>query len=197
MDGQILRTVLSPFLKKFPNSGIWARHDAFVIPPNCFFEIQDFYKQGIYDTFFKKDVVGVHVSTSTNSQTDLKSENETFYIKTDFNRSRIHKKETSLNSNYNSDNKNNSKESPLFIFQILLISNFFNLLDCSLFFTGSIKGFKIKNKERLKEQNNKLKQLLLGFLYDPTFDKIYDIIVASKNFDTIFTFNKTNVKNLK
>lgn len=89
----------------------------------------------------------------------------------------------------------NFKKSPLFIFQLLIISNFFNLLDFSE--SGSIDGFEIKEKDRLKKQNRVLKQLLLGFLYDPTLNKLYSFIEEMKGFNTVLTFDQKNVKDLK
>lgn len=51
-DGELLRKVVSKFLKKFPGKGFWIRHDCFVVSPEYFSALQKLYKEAFIETFF-------------------------------------------------------------------------------------------------------------------------------------------------
>ena len=94
LDATLLRKVVAKFLKKFPERGLWVRHNCFVVPPECVPYLQQSFKEAFIDTFF------------TNSQIFKDTEIEERICL--------------------------SKDSPIYIFQVLLLSNLFNLLEYSL-----------------------------------------------------------------
>lgn len=110
------------FLENFPGKGLWVRHDAFVVDPSTFFDIQDFYKKSFLKVFLKNDAVYKRSKT-----------NKVFL--------RVFNNKENLMEETGLDNT----KSPLFVFQILIISNLFNLLDLSE--NSYIKEFKVKNKK--------------------------------------------------
>jgi len=154
-DAEILRKVIAKFLKRFPDSDLWIRHDCFVVSPENVPSLVNFYKEAFVDTFF------------TNNQTFQITETaEKFYL---------------------------SKDNPLYIFQILIISNLFNLLDYSLHEkSGSLtkEDFLI-----LEKKHDFVKKLLLNFLKEPTLENITKITFSIDG--TIFGFNDPKAENKK
>jgi len=126
-DAEILRHVVCLLFEAFPGKGLWVRHDAFVVDPSTSFDLQNFYKKSFLKVFFKNDAV------SKGSKT-----NKVFL--------RVFNKKENLMEETGLDDT----KSPLFVFQILIISNLFNLLDLSE--NGCIEEFQVKNKKILKKK---------------------------------------------
>lgn len=163
-DGEILRNVVSSFVDQFPGKGILVRHDAFVVDCSAYFDIQNLYKESFLKVFFKKDAVSKGLKTKK------------VFLRV------FHEKENLIKE---TGTDLNNTTSPLFIFQILIISNLFSLLDLSE--KSCIEKFKVTNKKSLKMKNRKVKLLLLEFLYEPSFKSI-DIFLKSVQ-DTVLHFN--------
>lgn len=161
-DAEILRHVVFAFLSRFFGKGLFVRHDAFVVDPSTVFEIQNLYKESLLKVFFKKDAVSKGAKTNK------------VFLRV-FNNKENLIKETGLDTT----------ESPLFIFQTLILSNIFNLLDLSE--NKYIEEFKVKNKKILKRKNRKVKILLLEFLYEPSSKSLYLFLQNLKG--TILDFN--------
>ena len=91
-----------------------------------------------------------------------------------------------------------AKKSPIYIFQMLVISNIFNLLDYSIESKGYIlESSNIfesinQNKEGLRKNNDLIKKGIMSFVKEPDLDKLCEITTYTD--ETIFTVQDENAK---
>lgn len=83
-----------------------------------------------------------------------------------------------------------ARNSPIYIFQILIISNFCNILDYSLHLQGRASANLSEEKKEKRNHHVKIKKLLLDFLKKPSLENITDILFSIES--TIFASNNDN-----